>query len=88
MPCRCLLRQVDKDNELRSIRELIDLMPPEEKADESEYEKRLAACLDCPDLHDGLCGQCGCYVELRAAKRRMYCPLPRPKWSCSEEQPK
>ena len=54
---------------------------PAEKTDEAAYTRRLAACRDCPHRVKETCGVCGCYVRVRAAKRRMDCPCPgKSKW--------
>ena len=44
------------------------------------YETRLACCRDCEALQNGTCMQCGCYVEMRAARSDMHCPLTEPRW--------
>ena len=35
---------------------------------------RLACCKACDALNAGTCMQCGCYVEMRAARLDMHCP--------------
>ena len=49
-------------------------MPPEERAEETEMARRLTICRACPNLRVATCGLCGCYVQARCAKARMYCP--------------
>ena len=34
----------------------------------------------CPSLNAGTCMQCGCYVEMRAARTDMHCPLDNAPW--------
>ena len=63
-----------------AIRERIALMGEEEKAPEGTVRDRLEQCRQCDHLVSGLCGLCGCYVELRAAKRHMRCPDIPKKW--------
>ena len=48
------------------------------KASEELYEERLSVCKECDMLLTGMCRSCGCYVELRAAVTKNYCP--RKKW--------
>lgn len=81
-PCRrCLLAQVPDGAELaRVIRERIELMTPDERAPEALWLERLACCQACDALNSGTCGLCGCYAELRAAKKRMHCPAVPAKW--------
>lgn len=81
-PCkRCLLSQMPEEGELQKlIAERIALLPDDEKADAEVQKKRLSICRHCDMLVDGTCGLCGCYVELRAAKKRMACPCVPGKW--------
>lgn len=78
---RCLLEDMPSEAALiQNIRELIALMPPEQRADEALHRQRLAICRNCDHLNDGTCALCGCFVELRAAKRRMRCPDVPARW--------
>lgn len=81
-PCRrCLLSQMPEEGELqRLIEERIALLTEEEKAPEPERRRRLDICRACDRLVSGTCGLCGCYVELRAAKKQMACPDVPKKW--------
>ncbi len=81
-PCvKCLIRELPDEKDLhKAIQELLEQMDPCEKADSTLYEKRLSACGECPYLSRGTCGKCGCYVELRCAKRRLSCPDVPPRW--------
>lgn len=38
-------------------------------------ERRLEGCKSCDELQNGTCMQCGCYVEIRAARLDMHCPM-------------
>lgn len=62
------------------IAERIALLPEDEKAEEAVRKERLSFCQTCDKLINGTCSLCGCYVELRAAKRRMACPHVPQKW--------
>lgn len=78
---RCLLRDVPSQAALAEIiRERIAAMPEEQRADEAVQTERLDICQTCDHLLSGTCALCGCYVELRAAKRRQRCPAVPPKW--------
>ena len=78
---RCLLADMPSQAELaKSIRELIALLPPEQRAGDDIAAARLARCRECAHLIDGMCALCGCYVELRAAKARMICPDVPGRW--------
>ena len=79
---RCLLEDMPSQAELaRSVRELVDLLPEENRAPEEERLRRLDLCRSCDHLLDGMCALCGCYVELRAAKKRMACPDVPGRWA-------
>ena len=78
---RCLLEDMPNEAELaKSIRELIDLLPEEKRAPAEITAQRLAQCRACNQLQNGMCVLCGCYVELRTAKRLMKCPAVPGKW--------
>lgn len=78
---RCLLEDMPDEAALaRSIRELIDLLPEEKRAAADVTAARLAVCRQCDQLQNGMCALCGCYVELRAAKKHMHCPQVPGKW--------
>lgn len=80
-PCfRCLLLASNQKEELKKIRKLIALMPESEKASEEMYKNRLLICQECDALMDGQCRKCGCYVELRAAKKNARCPGEQHLW--------
>jgi len=69
--CRkCLIADLPRGAELAEIlRERLEQMPPE------EYASRLEKCRSCGELHEGTCALCGCYVELRLARKNKQCPL-------------
>ena len=71
---RCLLREAAENDAYANVRDRIGMIPTGEKADDELYEARLSACRECDSLISGVCMKCGCYVEFRAAYRRMRCP--------------
>ena len=76
---RCLTRDmIDKDAYFETLRQLIADVKGDERADDTLYEGRLSVCTACDRLLDGLCGACGCYVELRAVVSANSCPYD--KW--------
>lgn len=78
---RCLLGDVPGGEELAAkLGEWLAVIPDGQRADDETVRARLAACRECPHLADGLCGLCGCYVELRAARRSQRCPDLPPRW--------
>ena len=77
---RCMLEDIGEDALVQSLNELMLAMPPEEKSDDMLYASRLDICRNCDELNGGTCMKCGCYVEFRALKKRMHCPLGEEKW--------
>ena len=55
-------------------------LPEQERTPAGEYEARLASCRECPELVNATCNLCGCYVEIRAARRSSSCPATPPRW--------
>ena len=79
--CRkCLLEDIDPEGIYREIREMAAALPEEKRTEESEYRRRLDICSRCECLGEGICGVCGCFVELRAAKSNMGCPHENHFW--------
>lgn len=79
-PCRCLLKDTDEQAFLTQVKEYLESLPEEQKADAAEYQRRLAWCLQCENLVNGFCSLCGCVAELRAAKRAQRCPALPGRW--------
>lgn len=76
---RCLTREMaDGGETFKSLREYIENLDSDVRAEEERYEQRLAVCKECDFLLAGMCRSCGCYVELRAAMKKNVCP--RKKW--------
>lgn len=74
---RCLLSEADAVLYAESVSEYISLIPAENKCIGEKYEERLGICLSCVALGSGMCGECGCFIEIRAAKANMHCPVGR-----------
>ena len=74
-PCpRCLTDELTNGEYFKSMYDYIDTLDPEIKTASEEYSRRLALCNDCPKLINGMCALCGCFVEVRAAKKTARCP--------------
>lgn len=79
--CRkCLLREMREGEYFKNMYDYIAHLDSDVKADDVLYEKRLAACKSCEHLMNGMCRICGCFVEMRAAVRKNYCPAPEHFW--------
>ena len=76
-PCRkCLTADLPHGDLLREIlQERLSQIPEEERAEKGVYLARLERCRTCPHLNEGTCALCGCYVELRLARRNKDCPM-------------
>ena len=75
-PCRCLLRdRADMEAERRRVKMYRSVMSEELRVEDAAYEHRLQICMECEALQNGTCMECGCFVEMRAARRDMNCPL-------------
>lgn len=80
-PCKkCLLSQTDPEGIYKEIKEMIAALPEEKRADGDTYRQRLEICGKCPYIGEGTCGKCGCFIELRAAKKYMHCPAEERYW--------
>lgn len=78
---KCLLREAAEEHTFEAVREKLEAIPPADQADEALYQARLAACKTCDHLISGVCMKCGCYVEFRAAYKRLRCPnVKERKW--------
>lgn len=71
---RCLLLEAAELDTFKSIKERIEKLSENEKVDDDLYNKRLEECKNCEQLISGVCMKCGCYVEFRAAYKRLKCP--------------
>ena len=79
--CRkCLPGQNNEEAFYEDLSRYIQRMDEDLKVDQQTYEKRLNICSTCDRLMNGMCRLCGCFVELRAAKRAMHCPAAERKW--------
>lgn len=76
IPCRkCLLLGVSEEEVKQKTADYLSSLPEESRTPSEEYEKRLAVCEHCPELTNGLCKQCGCFVLYRAGILANHCPL-------------
>ena len=79
-PCRCLLFEAGQADMARTVAEYVASLDESIRTPENAYRARLALCQGCPELMNGTCRLCGCYVETRAAKRGQQCPMVPPRW--------
>ena len=73
---RCLLRELAEGQELyESVKAYRAELPEDVRTTDAAFEARLEHCRSCPYLNNATCMQCGCFVEIRAAKRDIHCPM-------------
>ncbi|WP_028511019.1 DUF6171 family protein [Ruminococcus sp. NK3A76] len=77
---RCLLEDMQGDELYRSVQERISLLDESVRTDKRTYAERLEKCRSCDELTNGMCALCGCFAELRAAKKDMHCPGKQKLW--------
>ncbi|OOM75150.1 DUF6171 family protein [Clostridium sp. BL-8] len=77
---RCLLDEIFEVNEYKNMQEYIRNIDKHIKTEDDEYKRRLNICRECDNLVNGMCKICGCFVEMRAAVKKNYCPGIRNKW--------
>ena len=79
--CRnCLLRDMDETEYFVDLQKYIAHLDEDLKVENEEYERRLKLCQGCDYLRNGMCGRCGCFVELRAHMKKNHCPDVKKKW--------
>ena len=83
--CRCLLFEAGESDMARVIAEYVAGLEEDIRTPEDVYRARLDICRECPELMNGTCRLCGCYVETRAAKRGQKCPMVPARWEKIEE---
>lgn len=74
---KCLLREMAEEDR-KMIEKYKAAIKKADQVSDAEYEHRLLVCKGCDYLNEGICGACGCYVELRAAAKAAHCPYK--KW--------
>ena len=74
---KCFLRDLAAEDQ-KDLKKYLDVIKKQDRANDEEYERRLAVCRECDKLIEATCEACGCYVEFRAAVRHGRCPYK--KW--------
>lgn len=77
---RCLASEMPNAAYFQSMYEYIEHLDADIKTPEEQYQNRLSLCKECDNLLNGMCRICGCFVEMRAAVSKNYCPAVHPKW--------
>lgn len=83
----CLLRDDPNQTDMhRVVTEYIDSMSADSRADMDTVNARLEICASCAYLMSGVCSLCGCFVEVRAAKRLTSCPAVPSLWEMINQE--
>lgn len=77
---KCLLDKVMSEAEYKHMQDYIRSIDSNIKTTEENYKIRLNICMECENLINGMCKLCGCFVEMRAAVKKNYCPNVEKKW--------
>ncbi len=81
IPCkRCMLAGLREEEVLSRLRDYIAAIEPDRRTADDVYRARLSVCEDCPQLKDGMCRLCGCFVLYRAAIASNGCPDIPAQW--------
>lgn len=77
---RCLLKELTDNEYDMTVSGYISNIPQELRTPEVTYAYRLEQCKNCQYYRNGLCRLCGCFVEIRAATMKNYCPDKTAHW--------
>ena len=72
--------EVLSEAEYKHMKDYINAIDSYIKTNKEEYERRLSLCKSCDYLINGMCKHCGCFVEMRAAVSKNYCPDKNRYW--------
>jgi hypothetical protein len=89
IPCRkCLEESADLRALAEHLDRYVDSLSDDIRVGPETYAKRVALCESCPRRVELLCSVCGCYIQARAAKKRMACPIDfgEPRWQAEPDQ--
>ena len=71
---------MDEGEYFTDLRKYIAQIDKDLKVEDEEYQDRLAKCKECDNLLSGMCRICGCFVEMRAVKKKNHCPAVEKRW--------
>jgi hypothetical protein len=85
--CRkCLPDEITEGELLHYLDGFAASLQDDIRADGKTYARRLELCEACPHRILYTCTLCGCYIQARAAKKHMKCPIPfSPRWESVRE---
>ncbi len=77
---KCFLYELADKAAYESVKSYLDAMPEADRAEEALYRRRLKICRECESFLAAMCRKCGCYVEIRAARKDAHCPSGEEIW--------
>ena len=78
---RCLPDEIPESELLAYLDGFAASLPDDVRVPEKTYARRLELCEACCHRILYTCTLCGCYIQARAAKKHMKCPIPAaPRW--------
>ena len=87
-PAKVLCRKcIEEDVSAEQLAEYLDgyvaSLSEDIRTSPEVYERRLRICEECEKRIALTCTLCGCYIQARAAKRKLECPYDKggPKWT-------
>ena len=85
--CRkCLPEEITESELLKYLDGFAASLPDDVRVPEESYVRRLEFCEACGHRILYTCTLCGCYIQARAAKKHMKCPIPcAPRWEAVRE---
>ena len=90
-PAKALCRKcIEEDVSAEALAEYldgyVDSLPEHLRASPEIYAERLRICEMCEKRIALTCTLCGCYIQARAAKKRLECPydIGGPKWKSED----
>ena len=78
---RCIEQDIPEAQLAKYLDDYVSQLPNDIRVSAEVFQKRLSICSECEHLLKYTCRLCGCYAQVRAAKRMNRCPVPyAPKW--------
>lgn len=85
--CRkCLEEDISAEELAEYLDGYVNSLDEDIRTSPGVYEMRLKICGDCEKRIALTCSLCGCYIQARAAKKKLECPYDHggPKWTAEE----
>ena len=82
---KCLDIPADERKLADTLDRYLTTLDEDVRVSPEQYAARLSLCADCPHRAIYTCRKCGCYVQVRAARKSYACPSEEEKWGKIEE---